>query len=254
MTALTIDIQRKQYPAKGSNPAHLAIAGIRLSVEEREFVCLLGPSGCGKTTLLNLIAGLDNEYDGRIDVHQTAGRRLAYVFQTPRLLPWRTVLENIALVAEPGAPGLQAAESLLAEVDLQQFQNAFPGQISLGMQRRVALARAFAFHPALLLMDEPFVSLDEPSAARLRNLLVKLWCRHPTTVLFVTHDVREAIRLAERLVILSDAPAKVARQVPVTLSADERADAMAVEDFRNRVLGGVNDSFFHAEEDRGNSD
>lgn len=249
MNALTIDIRRKQFRSRGKAPAHLALEGLRFSVQEREFVCLLGPSGCGKTTMLNLIAGLDQDYEGQIEISRSPGRRLAYVFQTPRLLPWRTVLDNVRLAVGDDSASIDAARSLLSEVGLSRFENSFPGQISVGMQRRAALARAFAFRPGILLMDEPFVSLDEPSADKLRNLLARLWKEHPTTILFVTHDVREAIRLGDRLVILSRAPAKVARDVEVRLSSVQRWDSTAVESFRNEVLGGVDETFFRADHD-----
>jgi ABC-type nitrate/sulfonate/bicarbonate transport system ATPase subunit len=249
VNAISINVRRKEFRSRGKSPAHLAISGLSFDVSTREFVCLLGPSGCGKTTLLNLIAGLDRDYDGDISIHQAPGRRLAYLFQTPRLLPWRTVLENVTLSAGEEARSLEVARALLAKVGLHSFENAFPGQISVGMQRRVALARAFAFSPGVLLMDEPFVSLDEPSADKLRMLLSTLWRENPTTVLFVTHDVREAIRLAERLVILSGAPAQVVHDVPVSLSSSERMDPAAVEAFRSEVLGGVKDTLFLAHSD-----
>ena len=246
VNALSINIRKKEFRARGKASAHLAVSGLSFDVAERAFVCLLGPSGCGKTTLLNMIAGLDRDYDGDISMHQAPGRRLAYVFQTPRLLPWRTVLENVTLAAGDDARSLETARALIAEVGLQPFENAYPGQISVGMQRRAALARAFAFSPGVLLMDEPFVSLDEPSADTLRELLLALWRERPTTVLFVTHDVREAIRLGERLVILSGAPAKVVRDVPVPLSLAQRSESSAVEAFRADVLGGVNPALFLA--------
>jgi len=251
MNALTIHIRRKEFRSRGKAPSHLAIEGLRFSVAEREFVCVLGPSGCGKTTMLNLIAGLDREYEGSIEIGGSPGRRLAYVFQTPRLLPWRTVLENVRLAVGDDAASIGTARSLLVEVGLGRFENSFPGQISVGMQRRAALARAFAFRPGILLMDEPFVSLDEPSADRLRSLLAALWREHPTTVLFVTHDMREAIRLSDRLLILSRAPARVAREVPVRLSAAQRGDSAAVESFRQELLAGMEDSFFRT--DRGHA-
>jgi ABC-type nitrate/sulfonate/bicarbonate transport system ATPase subunit len=235
MTALSVSIDRKAYAINGGGV--VAIEGLQFSVAENDFVCILGPSGCGKTTTLNLIAGLDKDFTGEIALgSSTAGRRLGYVFQTPRLLPWRSVTQNIALAAGDDPATAERTAALLKEVGLAGFEHAFPGQLSLGMQRRAALARAFAIQPGLLLMDEPFVSLDESTAARLRLVLLKLWREHPATVLFVTHDSREAVQLGQRLLVLSASPARLTADLRVPLSAEERADPAAVDRFRKEKL------------------
>ena len=231
MKTLSIDGLSKVYPGRGQTAAHEAIGGLSLDVGPAEFVCLLGPSGCGKTTLLNIIAGLDTDYAGTMSLAPGVAEALAYVFQTPRLLPWRTVTENIELVLPPGQ-GNGKVRQVINDVGLEKFADAYPSQLSLGMQRRAALARAFVLEPRLLLMDEPFVSLDEPATRRLRALLMDLWRARPTTVLFVTHDNREAIMLATRIFILSAAPCRFLRQIEVTLNDEERADPAAVEAFR----------------------
>ena len=136
-----------------------------------------GPSGGGKSTLLNIIAGLDKDFEGKIDLGGAGDTALAFVFQSPRLLPWRTVYENIALALPEGDPRLANIPELLERVGLTEAANAYPEMISLGMQRRAALARGFVLEPELLLMDEPFVSLDDPTAQGLRELLVELWSR-----------------------------------------------------------------------------
>ena len=241
MTALDIDIARKTYPAAKGGEV-LAIADLRFAVEENEFVCILGPSGCGKTTLLSLIAGLDTDYEGRIAWQPRGGKRLAYVFQTPRLLPWRTVLDNITLAAGDAPETVAKAMALLAELGLAGFERAFPGELSLGMQRRAALARAYAIDPGVLLMDEPFVSLDEETADRLRGLLLTLWRKRPATVLFVTHDSREAIRLAERLIVFSGSPAHVVADIRVPLSQAEREVPEVIERFRRENLQSLGNS------------
>jgi NitT/TauT family transport system ATP-binding protein len=239
MTALTVDIERKAYP--GARPGGVvALEGLRFRAAPNEFLCILGPSGCGKTTMLNLIAGLDREFTGRVafgDGSNGNVPRLAYVFQTPRLLPWRTVMENVALAAGRDADAIAKSRALIGEVGLAGFEDAFPGQLSLGMQRRAALARAFAVEPALLLMDEPFTSLDEATAAKLRMLLLKLWREHPSTVLFVTHDSREAVQLGQRLLLLTPSPARLRAELAVTLTQEQRADPAAVEAFRAERLG-----------------
>ena len=235
MTALTVRIDRKAYALNGGGV--LAIEGLQFAVAEDDFVCILGPSGCGKTTTLNLIAGLDTDFAGEIALGSSvAGRRLGYVFQTPRLLPWRSVTENILLAAGRDAATARKAAALLKEVGLAGFENAFPGQLSLGMQRRAALARAFAVEPGLLLMDEPFVSLDEATASRLRLLLLKLWRERPATVLFVTHDSREAVQLGQRLLVLSAGPARLVADLRVPLSSEERSNPDAIEAFRKEKL------------------
>ncbi|MGI9462347.1 MAG: ABC transporter ATP-binding protein [Aestuariivirgaceae bacterium] len=234
MNAVSIDITSKHYAgAAGPASGHLAISGLTFDVAGNEFVCVLGPSGCGKTTLLNLIAGIDDDYAGRISLAEDALQSLAYVFQTPRLLPWRTVTQNVALVAGDDD---QLVAGLLQSVGIEGFAQNFPGELSLGMQRRVALARAFARKPSLLLMDEPFVSLDPDAASELRQLLKRILSERPATVIFVTHDHREAVQLADRIVVLSGAPAKVVKDVPVKMDAGARSSPAKVGEFIERHL------------------
>lgn len=237
MTGLQIDLARKTYrTAKGGEVT--AVENLRFSVGANQFVCILGPSGCGKTTLLNIIAGLDHDYEGRVS-HDCEGKRLGYVFQTPRLLPWRSVLDNITLAAGDDAETVVRAMTLLEELGLKGFEHAFPGELSVGMQRRAALARAYAIDPGVLLMDEPFVSLDEATAIRLRAALLALWRKRPATVLFVTHDSREAICLGQRLIVFSGSPARVVADIPVPLKDDERSQPALIEAFRQEKLCAV---------------
>ncbi|GAB4356231.1 MAG: ATP-binding cassette domain-containing protein [Methylohalobius crimeensis] len=205
--SIEIEIRRKVFPGQGRARPHTAIENLYLTLRENEFVCLVGPSGCGKTTLLNLIAGLDKDFEGQIDFHLSQPPRLGYVFQEPRLLPWRTVRQNLELVL-PAEHGPEIITELLETTGLARFQHTYPSRLSLGMGRRVALARAFAVEPDVLLMDEPFVSLDAAIAEKMRQLLHKLWQRRPHTILFVTHDLREAIALADRLVFLTPPPTR----------------------------------------------
>jgi ABC-type nitrate/sulfonate/bicarbonate transport system ATPase subunit len=236
--ALVAEIREKRYArARGAQP-HVALAGLSLQVAAGEFVALVGPSGCGKTTFLNIVAGLDRDFAGDVQLApRPDGRpaRVGYVFQEPRLLPWRTVCENIALVLPPhGADAV--VRDMLQAVGLAKAQDLYPPQLSVGMSRRVAIARAFAIQPDLLLMDEPFVSLDHDTVEQLRDLLLKLWHARPTTVLFVTHDIREALVLADRLVLLSGTPARVVADVPVSLARNRRESGAEIERLRDEIL------------------
>ncbi|NNE23940.1 MAG: ATP-binding cassette domain-containing protein [Rhizobiales bacterium] len=232
MTAVSINIKAKRYPGgAGGKPGHLALSGTRFEVSQNEFVCVLGPSGCGKTTLLNLIAGIDTSYDGKITLSAALSQSLAYVFQTPRLLPWRTAAQNVELAIDRGASSCSSTMDLLAAVGIEKFAANYPGELSLGMQRRVSLARAFARRPSLLLMDEPFVSLDPDAAQELRRLLKQMLAQRPATIIFVTHDHREAVQLADRIIVMSSAPSQVVKQVPVLLRDNQRNDAACVDEF-----------------------
>ncbi len=239
MSGLEVEVREKRFAAVAAAEPHLAIRDLELTAQHGEFVCLLGPSGCGKTTLLNIIAGLDRDFDGRVSLPSVAGRgapRIGYVFQEPRLLPWLTVRQNVELVldAEQVASGI--VDRLLETTGLAGFAEAYPQRLSLGMSRRVALVRAFSIQPDVLLMDEPFVSLDEASADRLRQLLLSIWREHPTTVLFVSHDVQETILLADRIVLLSDAPARVIGALPLALDRAQRRNPQVVQELRDQLL------------------
>jgi NitT/TauT family transport system ATP-binding protein len=249
MTDIQININRKVYPTT-TKPT---IANLKLSLHAEEFICLVGPSGCGKTTLLNIIAGLDNDYDGEILCRtgslpvatlppslavvgqQHTHPKIGYVFQNPRLLPWRTVRENIELVLD-GYQFPDVIDALLETMQLTQAQHVYPERLSLGMSRRVSIIRAFATDPEVLLMDEPFVSLDAPTARQVRELLLKLWQQRPHTVLFVTHDLREAIALADRLIFLSAAPMQIVSEIVVPIDRSERNSEIAIEAFRQQLL------------------
>ena len=236
MTDIQINIARKTYPAIEQAGQHTAIEGLELVLKSGEFICLVGPSGCGKTTLLNIIADLDNDYEGDIVVgRQHTHPKIGYIFQNPRLLPWRTVRENIELVLDSGqSPDL--IDPLLEVMQLNGSQHVYPERLSLGMSRRVSIIRAFAVDPDVLLMDEPFVSLDAPTARQVRSLLLKLWQQRPHTVLFVTHDLREAIALADRLVFLSAAPMTVISEIKVPIARAERHNEQAIEVFRQQLI------------------
>ncbi len=201
------------------------LRGIDFALAPETFTCLIGPSGCGKTTTLRIILGLDRDFAGDIEL-APARPRMAAVFQEPRLLPWRTVEQNVRLALPPQeeipaqTPSLDGLFSVLG---LQELRDRFPEELSLGLARRVALARAFAVMPDILLLDEPFVSLDEHTADRLRALLIELWQARRTTVLMVTHNVREAARLADRLLLMNGSPARLVGDVAVPLARSRRS-------------------------------
>ncbi len=234
MSGLDIAIDRKAFPAVGATAERLLYSDFRLAVEPGSFVALIGPSGCGKTTLLNMVAGLDRDFQGVVRTVTGSGPgeappspRFAYVFQNPRLLPWRTVRENVALALDADQLVRGLVDRFVDLVGLTEAADQHPERLSVGMQRRAALARAFATEPDVLLMDEPFVSLDEATAERLRLLLLDLLAVRPATVLFVTHDTRETVMLADRLIEVTGNPVSIVRDVRIGLDAAGRRDATA---------------------------
>ena len=233
---IRIRIARKEFPALGQREANLVLKDLDITIEPRSFVVLTGPSGCGKSTLLNIVAGLDREYEGSIDLGPSV-RRTAFIFQTPRLLPWRTVEENIVLSLPEGDPRLANIAGLIERVGLTEARAAYPERLSLGMQRRVALVRGFVQEPDLLLMDEPFVSLDDPTAQELRQILIDLWHRVRATVLFVTHDRTEAVTLGTRILRLGRGSATLVEDAEIRLTREERGDRGAVRRELERVFG-----------------
>jgi NitT/TauT family transport system ATP-binding protein len=232
---LKVRVDRKTFPASGSRPAQPVLKNISVDIEPRSFVVITGPSGCGKSTLLNIIAGLDHDYEGQVSLGGP-DTRMGYIFQSPRLLPWRTVYENIALVLPDGDPRHARIDDMLRQVGLDGFGSQYPERLSLGMQRRAALARGFITEPDVLLMDEPFVSLDDPTAQGLRELLIGLWNRRPTTVIFITHDRAEAVMLGTRILRMSGANATISQDETVRLSPAERTDRDKVLAEQRRIF------------------
>ncbi len=213
------------YPGRRGAPGLLALDNVSLELGEGEFVSLVGPSGCGKTTLLRIAAGLLEPTGGsaRVLGEDPAARRgapaVGLVTQDPGLLPWRTVAGNVALTQE--LTGRKATRSsvmaLLARVGIRPFADYHPRELSGGMRQRVALARALAHGPRLLLMDEPFGALDELSREELRRELLRIWERERVSVLFVTHSIREAVLLSDRVVVMSAGPGRLVADLPVEL-------------------------------------
>lgn len=207
----------------------VALQGIDLTIHQGEFVSLVGPSGCGKSTVLRLIAGLGEVSQGVIERRLMEGkssqrpiskqRNLAFVFQDAALMPWATVVDNIHLPLKLQGTSLRACRSRIQEalnlVDLQGFENSYPRQLSGGMKMRVSIARALITHPRLLLMDEPFGALDEMTRSRLNSDLLHLWEQYHWTVVFVTHNIYEAVYLSNRVVVMAAHPGRIVADVPI---------------------------------------
>jgi ABC-type nitrate/sulfonate/bicarbonate transport system ATPase subunit len=209
-----------------------AIRDFVLDLKPESLTVLMGPSGCGKTTLLRIVAHLDDRFVGVVEIPRDA--RIGLMFQEPRLLPWRTVRQNIELVAAPGFTE-EELERLTHSVGIADMLPRYPQELSLGLARRVALARAFATKPDLLLLDEPFVSLDEKTADRLRRLLLEVWSARPTTAILVTHNAREAILLADQLVLLAPRPTHVVAVETIDIPQAER-DPKTIEAIHTDLL------------------
>jgi NitT/TauT family transport system ATP-binding protein len=214
---LNVSIKQKSYRA-ASGEQLLVLGELAFSLANGEVAALVGPSGCGKTTLLRIIAGLDRDFEGNVEL--PAHGTLGMVFQEPRLLPWRTVEQNVRLAAPQATDA--ALDTLFQALGLTAHREHYPGELSLGLARRVALARAFAVEPDLLLLDEPFVSLDDALATRLRDELAELVTRRPVTTLLVTHNVEEAIALADHLFLLSPSPTHVIAELPIPQPRSKR--------------------------------
>jgi NitT/TauT family transport system ATP-binding protein len=206
---LDVLVSRKRL-VNASGQTIEVISDFAFRLEGGQIGALIGPSGCGKSTVLRIIADLDRQFEGK--VMRPAGA-LSIAFQEPRLLPWRTVQDNIRLVAPQ--IGERELEALMTALGIAAHRKHFPGELSLGLARRVALARAYAVKPALLLLDEPFVSLDAPLALALQNHFATQVANRTVTTVLVTHDVGEAIRLADRIFVLSPRPARVIGEIKV---------------------------------------
>ena len=221
---------------------------INLTVEDGEFVCLLGPSGCGKTTLLRLIAGLDQPTSGEIiangDVVKKPSGDRAVIFQQYSLFPWLTVLENVCFGLEMTNPGnkeenLAAAERYLTSVGLLEFKDSYPHELSGGMKQRVAIIRSLLNHSPILLMDEPFSALDMQNRHKLQEQLIGVWKRFDNTIVFVTHDVDEAVYLADKIVLLDKNPGKVREIVEVDLVRPRKRDSKEFLEIQESIVEGL---------------
>ena len=220
-------ISRKDYHSAAGEPVPV-LRDLDFELTAGAVTALVGPSGCGKTTTLRIMLGLDRDFEGSV-TPDLADMKVGAVFQEPRLLPWRSVEQNVRLALLPiAAP--RPLDEIFEALGLAAMRDRYPAELSLGQARRVALARALAIGPAALLLDEPFVSLDEATADRLRTLLIDLWRAEPITVLIVTHNLREAALLADRIIVLSPRPARVITTIENSAPRDQRGldDIMAL--------------------------
>ena len=225
MSRLSIQGVGRTFPGVNGGTPTLALQPTSLEVADNDFITVLGPSGCGKSTLLRIVAGLDTPTVGRVALDGQAvtgpGADRGMVFQSYTLFPWLTVRENICFgLREKGMPAAEQAEiaaRFIAEVGLTGFESHFPKQLSGGMQQRVALARALANDPKILLLDEPFGALDNQTRALMQELLLSIWELHKKTVLFVTHDIDEAIFMANRCAVFSARPGRIKNELRIDL-------------------------------------
>ena len=233
----------------------LALDHMSLSVREGEFVCLVGPSGCGKSTLLNIVAGLDFPTEGEVlfdDRPVTKpGRERIVVFQEPALYPWLNVRANVELglkiAGVSGSERKRLADRYITLVNLRRFERAYVHELSGGMKQRAQLARALAVEPRMLLMDEPFAALDAQTRDILQQELQEITARLKTTVLFVTHNVREAVILGDRVVVMTPAPGRLKREIAVDLPRPRDPDSHAVVDLGARVRAELEHDIYEAQ-------
>ncbi|MBO0679672.1 ABC transporter ATP-binding protein [Mycolicibacterium sp. S2-37] len=213
------------------------IDGIDLTISGETFVSVVGPSGSGKTTLLNIVSGIETHTSGTVSLRGSGGRdaRVGYVFQDPRLLPWRTVMANLGFVQHERSGWEQRAWHYLDLVGLSHCADRFPAQLSGGQQQRIGITRAFAVEPDVLLMDEPFSHLDAMTSRTLREHLERIWLESRRTVMFVTHDVTEAVQLSDRIVVLAPG-GRVHEIIDVDLPRPRRASDPAVAVLQAEVL------------------
>ena len=232
-----IDHVEKIY--QGRSGEVVALNGVDMEIRENEFVCVVGPSGCGKSTLLNIIAGLERPTSGRVCVKGkevvNPGSERGVIFQQYALFPWLTVKKNVKFglklrgVKEPELS--EIADKYIRLVGLEEFGDSYPKELSGGMKQRVAIARAYAVNPEILLMDEPFGALDAQTRTQLQTELLETWEKEKKTCFFITHDVEEAIILAQRVVIMSARPGRVKEIVPVNIPYPRTQETKMTKEF-----------------------
>ena len=245
---LHIDNVRKVFNTR--NGEMVALNGVTLDIHENEFICVVGPSGCGKSTLLNIIAGLSEPTSGAVycDGKKVTGTgtERGVVFQQYALFPWLTVKKNVRFALEmrgvKGAEADELAMEYLAKVELTKFADHYPKELSGGMKQRVAIARAYAAEPQVLLMDEPFGALDAQTRTQLQSELLETWEKDQKTCFFITHDVEEAIILAQKVIIMSARPGRIKEIVDITIPYPRTQETKMSPEFlelKNHIWGQV---------------
>lgn len=239
--SLAVSIENLQKTFVTDNGQVHALKDVNLEVRPGEFVSLIGPSGCGKTTLIRIAGDLDKATGGTILVNQKTplearlAREVGFVFQSPALLEWRTVYENVSLAGEifHDESVVNESQKLIEMVGLTGFEQAYPRELSGGMQSRVAIARALTFRPSILLMDEPFGALDEITRERMQLELLRIWNEAKSTVMFITHSISEALLLSDRVIVMSARPGRIIEDLKVDFgrprSDDLRSNPRFVE-------------------------
>ena len=240
--AIRVDKLTKRFRSPGAAEDFIVLDSVSISVDEGKFVSIVGPSGCGKSTLLNVVAGIETYDGGLVTLAQktTAPPRIGYVFQSPRLLNWLTVEDNIHFVLEAQNVPRERWRGLVAKhldmVGLAGQEKNYPLNLSGGMQQRVAIARALAIEPDILLMDEPFSHLDAITARKLRFDIADILARAKPTILFVTHDLAEAVFLSDRIYMMTTKPARIFKQVPVDMPRPRKPEDSAIFDLEKTLV------------------
>ena len=248
LTKLKIDGVKKVYNTRNGDV--VALNGVDLEIKENEFICVVGPSGCGKSTLLNIIAGLEMPTEGAVYIDnkkiEGTGVERGVVFQHYALFPWMTVLKNVMFGPRLQGKSKEEAEAIAMKyikmVQLEDFVNHYPKELSGGMKQRVAIARAYAVNPEVLLMDEPFGALDAQTRTQLQSELLETWEKEQKTCFFITHDVEEAIILAQKVIIMSARPGRIKDIVDIDIPYPRNQETKMSQRFlelKNEIWGQV---------------
>ena len=249
MKEALLEIENIYYDYREKEELYPVLSDINLSVEEGEFICIIGPSGCGKTTLFNILVGLDRPDQGKIklkgeDITCTRGH-IAYMPQKDLLFPWRTIIENLLLGVEINKGDLEAArkeaENLIPLFGLEGFADSYPDQLSGGMKQRAALLRTVLTHHDILALDEPFGALDALTRSKMQDWILSIKAELNKTILFITHDIEEAITLADRIIVLKGSPAAVVKVLKLELPYPrQKTDRIFIE-YKEELLKRLSD-------------
>lgn len=244
MTSAALEITHLNKTFYNDNKPVQVLNDIRFTLQDQEFVSIIGPSGCGKSTLLKIVAGLDTDYEGQVQLHgQTItgpGRDKGFIFQEHRLFPWATVEKNIAAdLSLKDKAVRERVDEMIQLVRLTGFEKAYPKQLSGGMSQRVAIARALLRKPEVLLLDEPFGALDAFTRNHMQESLLDIWRENRTSMLLVTHDIDEAIFLSNRIVIMDAKPGRIKAIIPNELPFPRNRTSAAFQELRSLVIRGL---------------